>query len=888
MFAATTPKNTLMAYHASTSANPNPVISPAFVEANYEALESLLRDQRESRVERNTKGGRPLEEAPKGNAGQSVNLLPLLAAHLRRSKNGQPLQSSLTSAYGGQALPNNIGGNLHSNDSFERSKKSSWDNNRGQKNKDRFSPYRGSNHGLLPSLSKSTKEILATEKVARSFEPPPKMFKSKRSRDMSKYYHFHKDYGHDTNDCRHFRTQIQEAVNSGQLSHLVKGIKKERTKSFDTPQGESKKDKGTTLAEVPLLMVNNAPVIIEAKIFGRNVERVYMDSGSSCEIIYEYCFEKLNPTIKATKVDLKTPLVGFSRECSWSIGEVPLEITIGDAPLSRIETLNFVIVRSESSHNMLLGTTAMQRVGIVVSTIHGAIKFHTKKGIRTVLSADETDEGMKRTRKILATNEERVLSCVNAEENFYRTPRTIMVEGKPFNMEHMLNEYSHVKPIKQNKRGLGPDHNMAACKETKELTKAGILQKVMHQTWVANPIMVKKSDRGWRIAYQIQIAKEDEDKTAFYAGEGVFCYKKMSFGLKNAWATYQRLVDKGIKANPSKVKAVTDLDQAKTLKDIQSLNGKLAALSRFLLKGAKISLAFFKGPTRSRTQLSCLGEACTGLGLRSKKTPKILSGPHDKREYDIVLLRRNEKETLVKIPFEDNEKKEKPKEVPDLNSNWRLYTDGASNSDGSGAGIMLIDPEGKEYTYALRFEFKTTNNEAKYEALLAGASKSTQLSIRRNQDNKADVLSKLASMTFEHLTKEVLVEVLTKRSIEEKEVLKVDIQERKSWMDTIHEYMLSGLLAEDTKKARNIIIQAPQYKLIRGNLYKRSFFTPWLRCVASPQTDKIIKEIHEGSCGFNAKPGLLVVRITKKIRSTPYNQLKRRETFQRRDVRRPL
>ncbi|GKB98011.1 hypothetical protein Tco_0984148 [Tanacetum coccineum] len=74
-----------------------------------------------------------------------------------------------------------------------------------------------------------------------------------------------------------------------------------------------------------------------------------------------------------------------------------------------------------------------------------------------------------------------------------------MVEGKPFNTLHKLNEYSHVKPIKQNKRGLGPDRNMAACKETKELTKAGILQKVKHQTWVANPVMVKKSDGGWRM-----------------------------------------------------------------------------------------------------------------------------------------------------------------------------------------------------------------------------------------------------------------------------------------------------------------------------------------------------------------------------------------------------
>ncbi|GKF66599.1 reverse transcriptase domain-containing protein, partial [Tanacetum coccineum] len=181
------------------------------------------------------------------------------------------------------------------------------------------------------------------------------------------------------------------------------------------------------------------------------------------------------------------------------------------------------------------------------------------------------------------------------------------------------------------------------------------------------------------------------------------------------------------------------------------------------------------------------------------------------------------------IPFKDNENKEKPKEVTDLNSNWRLYTDGASNSDGSGAGLMLIDPEGKEYTYSLRFEFETTNNEVEYEALLAGkwiaqemeiakvaiildsqllvnqikgtfAAKQTSIKdylqkvktalrgfeeyivehVRRNHNKKADTLSKLTSITFEHLTKEVLVEVLTKRSIEEKEVLKVDMQERKS------------------------------------------------------------------------------------------------------------
>ncbi|GKF51090.1 reverse transcriptase domain-containing protein, partial [Tanacetum coccineum] len=51
---------------------------------------------------------------------------------------------------------------------------------------------------------------------------------------------------------------------------------------------------------------------------------------------------------------------------------------------------------------------------------------------------------------------------------------------------------------------------------------------------------------------------------------------------------------------------------------------------------------------------------------------------------------------------------------------WTLYTDGAASSKGSGAGLILTGPSGVEYAYALRLTFASTNNEAEYEALLAG------------------------------------------------------------------------------------------------------------------------------------------------------------------------
>ncbi|GJY61760.1 reverse transcriptase domain-containing protein [Tanacetum coccineum] len=82
-------------------------------------------------------------------------------------------------------------------------------------------------------------------------------------------------------------------------------------------------------------------------------------------------------------------------------------------------------------------------------------------------------------------------------------------------------------------------------------------------------------------------------------------------------------------------------------------------------------------------------------------------------------------------------------------------------------------------------------------------------------------------------------------------------------MTPIHEYLLSGLLSEDPRESRKIRIKAPQYKLIKGSLYKKNPSQIWLRYLAPPQADNIIKEIHEGSCGFNTEPHSMVVKITK-------------------------
>jgi ribonuclease HI len=61
---------------------------------------------------------------------------------------------------------------------------------------------------------------------------------------------------------------------------------------------------------------------------------------------------------------------------------------------------------------------------------------------------------------------------------------------------------------------------------------------------------------------------------------------------------------------------------------------------------------------------------------------------------------------------------------------WILHTDGASNVEGAGACLILVNPEGIELIYALLFNFKTSNSETEYEAHLAGLHLAQDLKVK--------------------------------------------------------------------------------------------------------------------------------------------------------------
>ncbi|XP_022023379.1 uncharacterized protein LOC110923618 [Helianthus annuus] len=241
---------------------------------------------------------------------------------------------------------------------------------------------------------------------------------------------------------------------------------------------------------------------------------------------------------------------------------------------------------------------------------------------------------------------------------------------------------------------------------------------------------------------------------------------------------------------------------------------------------------------------------------------------------------------------------------------WKPFTDGASSVEGSGAGLILINPEGLEFTYALRFDFQTTNNEAEYEALIAGLRLAKEMKVQklevftdsllvliqvndsyvakepnmkrykekskefmntfqtctikqipRSQNKKSDALSKLASLTFTHLTKKVLVEVLKAPSIDELEVQDVITEEGTNWMTPIKKFLKNGELPADQTEAEMVKIKSRQYVLQGEILCKKGCLAPLLRCVGPEQSQYLIREVREGICGAHFGARTVVAKL---------------------------
>nr|GFA76312.1 reverse transcriptase domain-containing protein [Tanacetum cinerariifolium]GFA76337.1 reverse transcriptase domain-containing protein [Tanacetum cinerariifolium] len=468
-------------------------------------------------------------------------------------------------------------------------------------------------------------------------------------------------------------------------------------------------------------------------------------------------------------VPVTTSLTRFSGETTWPLGQLKLLVTIGDATHSTKAWMNFMIVKSLSPYNGIIERPGLKAIQAVLSTVHGMLKFLTEKGIVTIRSS----------LLILA-------ECASVD-----TASVTPGEKKA----HPANLTVPLHPI-------FPDQ---------EVVVGGSL-----------------SDAGR--TELCSLLKRNLDIFAWQPSDMTGAPRSIAEHRLN---TLKKCIKK------SDFRWTTKAEQA-----FQLLKQHLSALPLLAAPKPQEELIMYLSATHGAISAVLLTERGTAqmpvyFISRALQGPKLNYSPMEKLVLSLVFaakkLRRYFQAHPIAVITDQPIKQVMSHFLNEIPSNalqgasvaetqeepWTLFTDGSSCVDGSGAGLILTNPDGVEFTYALWFQFAASNNEAEYEALIADLRIATQMGVKtykqmliincqvpRSKNKKADALSKIASTSFAHLSKQVLVEVLETKSITGKEVTAVIEEEDPTWMTELVNYLKEGTLPEDEKEARKICLKA--------------------------------------------------------------------------------
>ncbi|KAL0411146.1 UNVERIFIED_CONTAM: Polyprotein P3 [Sesamum latifolium] len=342
---------------------------------------------------------------------------------------------------------------------------------------------------------------------------------------------------------------------------------------------------------------HNDALVITAMIANYEVGRIFIDSGSSTDILF---------------------------------GEAYDQMQLGDVSLEKGEWEKYKEILSNPEN-------AMSRLFI-----------KAKKGMwtmlltRSLLARKEKrlkEKTQKKQKPLLRQEAKKEITlCLQRNVDIFAwTPQDL--EGiDPQIITHHLNIDPSYKPVKQKKRHFGPGKDKIIQAEVNKLMAVGHIEEIQFPEWLSNMVLVPKSGGKWRMCidfrdlnkacpkdfyplpridqlvdstsgcellsmmdasqgyHQIMLAPEDRKKVSFITSEGTFYYVVMPFGLKNAGATYQRLVDKIFRHQIGKnVEVYVDdmlVKSKKAEEHVKDIEETLSVLRKYKLKLNPVKCTF--------------------------------------------------------------------------------------------------------------------------------------------------------------------------------------------------------------------------------------------------------------------------------------------------------
>ncbi|XP_058211749.1 uncharacterized protein LOC131323931 [Rhododendron vialii] len=485
-------------------------------------------------------------------------------------------------------------------------------------------------------------------------------------------------------------------------------------------------------------------------------------------------------------------------------------------------------------------------------------------------------------------------------------------------IQHSLNISKSAKPKKNGKWRVCVDYtnlNDACPKDCLPLPK---IDQLVDATAGHARLSFLDAYRGY---HQIAMDPDDMEKMVFITLRGLFCYLVMPFGLKNAGATFQRMVyllfgiligeiveayiddmvvkslkaenhlshlaevfailkkhklwlnaDKcafgvssgkflgylvtrrGIEADPNQISAIQQIKPPSTPREIRKLTGMAAALNRYLPL-EKLLLALV---TAARKLLPYFQEhpiiVLTEFPLKNLLRKADLSSRAQVLADFIAEFTpgSSDEETLVKPNYGMLEQQEARKTWNLFSGDvWKLHVDGASNSNGAGAGVVLLIVNQVTGDYEAR-DPRMIKYQATALELIRGFKGFQIEQINRENNAHADALASLASASKASEYRHISLGEIHQPSFEvSEEVFSISLGP--SWMDEIVSFLKDDTLPSDKKEAHRVRSKAAYYWISEhGQLYRKSFTGPYFRVVHPTEIPIILTELHSGSCGCHS------------------------------------
>ncbi|XP_017982373.1 PREDICTED: uncharacterized protein LOC108663285 [Theobroma cacao] len=284
---------------------------------------------------------------------------------------------------------------------------------------------------------------------------------------------------------------------------------------------------------------------------------------------------------------------------------------------------------------------------------------------------------------------------------------------------------------------------------------------------------------------------------------------------------------------------------------------------------------------------------------------------------DFLTDRANEDYESVSFNFSDEDLMailHIEKDVPNEFNPWKMYFDGASNALGHEIGEVLVSPNEKYYPATARLNFNCTNNIAEYKALVMGLQAAIEMKADvidvygdlalvicqmrgewETRDSKLVPYKKLVTelskqfkeINFNHLPQEenqianalaTLAAMFRIKEVANVRLFDIEVHEifahwlnveeevdGKPWYHDIMQYIKHQAYLENvTNNDKQTLRRLAMGFFLSGEVfYKRSQDQVLLRCMDVTEANKIMKEVHEGTCGAHANGHMLARQIMR-------------------------